>query len=124
MALMGCTKAADDIIIPPASLTLDAFYTGYISNTEQDNGVVWTWSLLPDNMQMDITITCNGIPYCHETTRATTLIQKDLDTNVRYDYLFRLFDGTPDKNAYPHNSQYQSNVLKMARNAIEYLKTR
>ncbi|UKK51029.1 DUF4960 domain-containing protein [Prevotella sp. E13-17] len=94
MALMGCTKAADDIIIPPASLTLDAFYTGYISSTEQDNGVVWTWSLLPDNMQMDITITCNGIPYCHETTRATTLIQKDLDTNVRYDYLFRLFDGT------------------------------
>ena len=33
-------------------------------------------------------------------------------------------DGTPDKSAYPKNNSYQNNVLKMAKNAIEYLKTR
>lgn len=33
-------------------------------------------------------------------------------------------DGTPDISAYPKNNSYQDNVLKLARNSIEYLKTR
>lgn len=33
-------------------------------------------------------------------------------------------DGTPDKSAYPSVNAYQDNVLKMAKNALEYLKTR
>lgn len=33
-------------------------------------------------------------------------------------------DGTPDKSAHPNNNIYQDNVLKLAENALEYLKTR
>ena len=33
-------------------------------------------------------------------------------------------DGTPDKSAYPRNNIYQDNVLTLAKNALEYLKTR
>ena len=33
-------------------------------------------------------------------------------------------DGTPDKSAYPSNNQYQDNILKLAKNSLEYLKTR
>lgn len=33
-------------------------------------------------------------------------------------------DGTPDISAYPKNNPYQGNVLKLAANSIEYLKTR
>ncbi len=33
-------------------------------------------------------------------------------------------DGTPDIAAYPKNNPYQNNVLKLAKNSIEYLKTR
>ena len=33
-------------------------------------------------------------------------------------------DGTPDKSAYPKNNIYQDNVLKLAKNSLEYLKTR
>lgn len=33
-------------------------------------------------------------------------------------------DGTPDKSAYPKNNAYQENVLKLAKNCLEYLKTR
>lgn len=33
-------------------------------------------------------------------------------------------DGTPDVSAYPSNNIYQDNVLKLAKNSIEYLKTR
>lgn len=33
-------------------------------------------------------------------------------------------DGTPDKSAHPKNNSYQDNVLRLAKNAIEYLKTR
>ncbi|MBQ8100389.1 MAG: DUF4960 domain-containing protein [Paludibacteraceae bacterium] len=33
-------------------------------------------------------------------------------------------DGTPDKSAHPKNNIYQDNVLKLAENALEYLKTR
>ena len=33
-------------------------------------------------------------------------------------------DGTPDISAYPKNNIYQDNVLKLAKNSIEYLKTR
>ena len=33
-------------------------------------------------------------------------------------------DGTPDKRALPKNNPYQDNVLKLAKNSLEYLKTR
>lgn len=33
-------------------------------------------------------------------------------------------DGTPDKSAHPKNNQYQDNVLTLAKNSLEYLKTR
>ncbi len=33
-------------------------------------------------------------------------------------------DGTPDKSAHPKNNVYQDNVLTLAKNALEYLKTR
>lgn len=33
-------------------------------------------------------------------------------------------DGTPDKSAYPKNNAYEDNVLKLAKNSLEYLKTR
>jgi len=33
-------------------------------------------------------------------------------------------DGTPDKSAHPSNNLYQDNVLKLAKNSLEYLKTR
>lgn len=37
------------------------------------------------------------------------------------EFSYKNANGTPDKSAYPHNNYYQSNVLKMAKNAIEYL---
>ena len=33
-------------------------------------------------------------------------------------------DGTPDKSAHPRNNIYQDNVLMLAKNSLEYLKTR
>ena len=33
-------------------------------------------------------------------------------------------DGSPDKSAHPSNNIYQDNVLQLAKNALEYLKTR
>lgn len=33
-------------------------------------------------------------------------------------------DGTPDISAYPKNNIYQDNILKLAKNSLEYLKTR
>ena len=33
-------------------------------------------------------------------------------------------DGTPDKRAHPKNNKYQDNILKLAKNSLEYLKTR
>lgn len=33
-------------------------------------------------------------------------------------------DGTPDISAHPSNNQYQDNVLRLAKNSLEYLKTR
>ena len=33
-------------------------------------------------------------------------------------------DGTPDKSAHPKNNPYQENVLTLAKNSLEYLKTR
>lgn len=33
-------------------------------------------------------------------------------------------DGTPDKSAHPKNNTYQDNVLTLAKNSLEYLKTR
>ncbi len=41
--------------------------------------------------------------------------------NGGLEFSYKNADGTPDKSAYPHNSPFQSNVLRMAKNAIEYL---
>lgn len=37
------------------------------------------------------------------------------------EFSYKNADGTADKSANPHNSPFQSNVLRMAKNAIEYL---
>ncbi|MCM1336862.1 MAG: DUF4960 domain-containing protein [Candidatus Amulumruptor caecigallinarius] len=40
------------------------------------------------------------------------------------EFSMRNADGTPDKSAHPSNNIYQDNVLTLARNSLEYLKTR
>lgn len=40
------------------------------------------------------------------------------------EFSLRNADGSADKSAHPKNNQYQDNILHMASNAIEYLKTR
>ncbi len=40
------------------------------------------------------------------------------------EFSMKNLDGTPDKSANPKNNAYQATILKMAVNAIEYLKTR
>lgn len=91
---IGCSDEVEDIVIKPDALTLSNFSIGYVSAEEKDLGVAWSWSMLPKGMQMDITVLREGQPYTHELTRATSIVQKNLEANVRFDYLFRLFDGT------------------------------
>ena len=74
----GCSDKTEDIIIKPAVLTLDNFSTGYITGQEADKGIIWSWSLLPEGMQMDITVLRDGKPYSHELTRATSIVQKNI----------------------------------------------
>ena len=40
------------------------------------------------------------------------------------EFSMRNADGSADISAYPRNNAYQDNILKMAKNALEYLKTR
>ena len=94
IGLTGCSDETKDVIVRAEQLTMDNFSTGYITAVEKDRGVTWKWDLLPENMQMDITVLRENLPYTHELTRATSIEQKDMETNVRYDYLFRLYDGT------------------------------
>ena len=40
------------------------------------------------------------------------------------EFSMKNLDGTPDKSAQPKNNTDQDNVLKLAKNSLEYLKTR
>jgi hypothetical protein len=40
------------------------------------------------------------------------------------EFSMKNLDGTPDKSAHPKNNIYQDNVLKLAKNSLEYLKTK
>ena len=40
------------------------------------------------------------------------------------EFSMKNLDGTPDKSAHPKNNIYQDNVLTLAKNSLEYLKTR
>lgn len=62
------------------------------------------WEAQPGNTEFQGTILCIGNGGC--------------------EFSMKNSDGTPDKSANPKNNAYQNNILKMARNAIEYLKTR
>jgi len=44
--------------------------------------------------------------------------------NGGLEFSYKNDDATPDVSAYPMNNPYHGNILKIARNAIEYLKTR
>ena len=94
--LSGCSDETKDVIVSPDPLSFDNFSTGYITMTEltEQLGVEWSWSLLPAGMQMDVTVLREGQPYTHELTRATNIVQKNLESNVRFDYIFRLYDGS------------------------------
>ena len=92
--LTCCDDKVEDIVVKSEPLTLNNFSTRFITGEEADLGITWKWSLLPDNVQMDITVLREGRPFTHELTRATSIVQKNIEANVRYDYLFRLFDGT------------------------------
>ena len=93
LSLTGCSDETKDIIIKADTLTMDNFSTGYITGKEKDLGITWSWALLPEGMEMDVTVLREGQPYTHELTRATSIEQKNIETNVRFDYLFRLYDG-------------------------------
>ena len=62
------------------------------------------WEARPGNTEFQGTILCIGNGGC--------------------EFSMKNLDGTPDKSANPKNNPYQGNILKMATNAIEYLKTR
>ena len=65
---------------------------------------LYVWEAQPGNTEFQGTILCIGNGGC--------------------EFSMKNSDGTPDKSANPKNNAYQNNILKMARNAIEYLKTR
>ena len=44
--------------------------------------------------------------------------------NGGLEFSYKNDDATPDVSTYPMNNPYHGNILKIARNAIEYLKTR
>ena len=74
-----------------------------------DSQVDWVsqlnvWEAQPGNTEFQGTILCIGNGGC--------------------EFSMRNIDASPDVSAHPTNNAYQDNILKMARNAIEYLKTR
>ena len=83
IGLTGCSDETKDVIVRAEQLTMDNFSTGYITAVEKDRGVTWKWDLLPENMQMDITVLRENLPYTHELTRATSIEQKDMDEAKR-----------------------------------------
>lgn len=62
------------------------------------------WEAQPGNTEFKGTILCIGNGGC--------------------EFSMKNLDGTPDKSATPKNNAYQGNILRMAINAIEYLRTR
>ena len=62
------------------------------------------WEAQPGNTEFQGTILCIGNGGC--------------------EFSLKNADGTPDISAHPSNNEYQDNVLRLAANSLEYLKTR
>ena len=74
-----------------------------------DSQIEWVsqlnvWELQQGNSEYKGTVICIGNGGC--------------------EFSMRNQDGTPDISSHPKNNEYQDNVLTLARNSIEYLKTR
>ena len=99
MLMLGsCTQDGDTIYqeIDPPTLNIDDVRSDLIEMTVEGKDVTFSWPMLPEGLSMVVDVVKEGTTVQRETYArdVTSFIQKDLDSNVRFAYVFRVTDGT------------------------------
>ena len=96
--LAGCTQDGDTIYqeVDPPTLNIDDVRSDLIEMTAEGNDISFSWPMLPEGLSMVVDVVKDGTTVSRETYSrdVTGFIQKDLESNVRFAYVFRVTDGT------------------------------
>ncbi len=97
MLLGSCTQDGDTIYqeVDAPTLTLDLMRSDLIILTPQDKGVALSWPMLPEGLSLTVDVTMNGNHVWEQTfgRETTSFVHENLESNVRYGYMFRATDG-------------------------------
>ena len=98
LMLAGCTQDGDTIYqeVDPPTLNIDDVRSDLIEMTAEGNDISFSWPMLPEGLSMVVDVVKDGTTVSRETYSrdVTGFIQKDLESNVRFAYVFRVTDGT------------------------------
>ena len=65
-----------------------------ITGQLQHDDYVWQWNALPDGESMQIATYRDGTLTSTEVASGNTYVQKNVPTNVKFEYVFKVTDGT------------------------------
>jgi hypothetical protein len=96
--LSGCTKDGDTIYVEvdAPTLSLEQMNSSMITMQASGSDVTFAWPGMTDELTMNIAVKKDGIIIAEENfnNKVTSFVQHDIETNKKYEYLFRLTDGT------------------------------
>lgn len=86
--------ACQDNDIERAGMVLSPVSADNIIGTPQGDDYVLTWPALPEGRKMQVTVYSNGTLASGEVVDGTSYTQRSVPTNVRFEYVFKVTDGT------------------------------
>ena len=92
MSTASVLTACQDKDIDRDAMVLAAPDASQITGSLSGDDYTWTWPSQTDQMQ--VTIYRNGTLSAIETVSGNSFTQKDVPTNVPFEYVFKLTDGT------------------------------
>lgn len=98
MLLGSCTQEGDIIYreVDAPALELEAMRSDLIGMTTEGNNVTFSWPMPAEGLSLTVDVVRSGVVISREIypREVTSFVQRDLETNVPYTYVFRITDGT------------------------------
>lgn len=106
LSLMSCTKEGETIYqdVDAPTLSLDQMNSSLITMQATGSDVTFSWPGMTTNVTMNVTTKKDGIVIAEQDfqSNVTSFVQHNIETNKKYEYLFRLTDG----------AKYSDGILK------------
>lgn len=99
MLSAAAVSCDDDNDGPMSRMDLEGVSSELITSRMDGDTIIWSWPRLADGLAMEVDIRKDGQPYATKTVTSGWCKLGDVETNVPYNYIFRITDGTRHSDA-------------------------